>query len=372
MRYLTAVLVFVAAVCTSLWADETKPIPGQPHLEPGNVRIQPPKLPKPKGLALAVEAYPRTSGSTSAEPMGVWVACRLLRRECWWPNILGWGDRRLLPLKKDANPDPPIHKNIATKLYAKIRHSGTHGSYRRLILGENDLILECRLPSEDERKLMKSSKVKLDIRPIALDAFVFLRHRDNPVKALTLSQVRDIYTRGADGKARIKRWDQVGGPRADIHAYARNRNSGSQGTMLSLVMKDRPMVRGRSMVSMSMSGPYNSLHGDKLGIGFTFFYYQRYMAPLRSGGSIWTGRPTPGSKPSGSPVRMFSIDGVMPSRATIADRTYRLVTEVYVVTRKDLKRDHPAARLRDWLLTAEGQRIVGETGYVPITPARTR
>ena len=56
----------------------------------------------------------------------------------------------------------------------------------------------------------------------------------------------------------------------------------------------------------------------------------------------------------------------MPSRATIADGTYPLVTEVYVVTRKDLKPDHPAAKLRDWLLTAEGQKIVGETGYVPI------
>ncbi len=50
-------------------------------------------------------------------------------------------------------------------------------------------------------------------------------------------------------------------------------------------------------------------------------------------------------------------------------RAYPWVTKVYVVTRKDLKEDHPAAKLRDWLLTPEGQTVIGETGYVPITRA---
>jgi len=341
----------------------------RPKIEPGKVHVQPPELPAPRGLAVTLETYPRTSGSTSAEPLGVWAACRLLGRECgWWESIQV--ERRLLPLKVDADPSLPVIRRRDLELYSKVQHSGTHGSYKRLFNRDADLIYECRRPSEDEQKLMVSSKVPLDIRPIALDAFVFLRHKDNPVTGLSLAQVRDIYTPGTDGKGRISSWSQVGGPDTEIRPYVRNRNSGSQETMADLVMKERPILRGRSMMGATMSGPYNMLGKDKSGIGFTFFYYQRHMAPLPRKRIIK--RKSRGSDVEAptQTIEMFAIDGVMPSRATITDRTYPLVTEVYVVTRRDLKKDHPAVQLRRWLLTPEGQGVVGETGYVPISTSK--
>ena len=188
-----------------------------------------------------------------------------------------------------------------------------------------------------------------------------------------MSEVRNIYTRGADGKGQITNWKVVGGSDTEIHPFVRNRNSGSQETMQGLVMKERPILQGRRMMGASMMGPYNMMHRDKLGIGFTFFYYQRHMAPLpnrRSKAMKQAATQQGEEKQPTSPVKMFALDGVMPSRETIANRTYPLVTEVYVVTRKDLDRGHAAATLRDWLLTEEGQRIVGETGYVPVLTAR--
>ena len=271
------------------------------------------------------------------------------------------------PAKARSDKTQPSLDRYDAALHKKIWHGGTHGSYKKLIAGETDLIYECRRPSEDERKLMKSKKVELDIRAIALDAFVFIRNKDNPVKGLTLTQVKDIYTRGAEGKGKVGNWNQVGGPDAKIHAYIRNRNSGSQETMMTLVMKKLPIVGRRGMTGFGMRGPYNLLHRDKAGIGFTFFYYQRHMAPQLVGRRVVAQQQVVQARGAPKPlIQMFAIDGVMPSRATIADGTYPLVTEVYVVTRKDLKPDHPAAKLRDWLLTAEGQGVVGETGYVPI------
>jgi len=64
--------------------------------------------------------------------------------------------------------------------------------------------------------------------------------------------------------------------------------------------------------------------------------------------------------------RLLAIDGVAPSAKTIAVGSYPLATDVYIVTRKDLPADHPAAKLRDWLLSAEGQRVVADSGYVPV------
>lgn len=48
------------------------------------------------------------------------------------------------------------------------------------------------------------------------------------------------------------------------------------------------------------------------------------------------------------------------------DRSYPLVTPVYAVIRKSDTPEKSSVRLRDWLLTPEGQSLVKESGYVPL------
>ena len=51
---------------------------------------------------------------------------------------------------------------------------------------------------------------------------------------------------------------------------------------------------------------------------------------------------------------------------TIAARTYPLVAEVDIVVRNGMPQDSPAIMYRDWLLTDDGQRVVAQSGYVPL------
>ena len=85
---------------------------------------------------------------------------------------------------------------------------GTSEAYINLINNRADLILVARSPSEDE--LIQAAKlgVQLDVRPVALDAFVFLLNGKNPVTDLTIEQIRDIYS------GQIVNWREVGGPDA--------------------------------------------------------------------------------------------------------------------------------------------------------------
>jgi phosphate transport system substrate-binding protein len=70
---------------------------------------------------------------------------------------------------------------------------------------------------------------------------------------------------------------------------------------------------------------------------------------------------------SGSPrTRTIAVDGVEPTYETIRQRKYPYTTEVFVVTRKGIVPTDPAARLRNWLLSPEGQSVVRESGYVPL------
>ena len=70
---------------------------------------------------------------------------------------------------------------------------------------------------------------------------------------------------------------------------------------------------------------------------------------------------------AGSPyTRTIAVDGVRPTAETIRSGAYPYVAVVVVGIRADAPADSPPRRLRDWLLSPEGQKIVAESGYVPL------
>jgi phosphate transport system substrate-binding protein len=283
-------------------------------------------------VADIVRDYPRVDGSTSAHPLQMYVACEILEVKCEWMEAI-FSARTL-------SPDNSIAPTGDAETVANIWHNGTHSAYVNLINKDADFIIVARMPSKDEIREAGVKGVKLDIRPIALDAFVFLAHVDNPVGSLTLEQIREIYT------GKITSWFELGGT-GKIHAYQRNRNSGSQELMDELVMQGDRMIEAPDMIFESMVGPINAIRDDTQGLGYSVFFYATFMLPDEN-------------------VKLLGIDGVVPTSDTIASREYSLVTEVYAVVREKMPANSTAVMLRDWLLTEAGQAAVEESGYVPI------
>jgi phosphate transport system substrate-binding protein len=222
------------------------------------------------------------------------------------------------------------------------------------IEGKTDVLLEARLPSSDELAEAKSKGVELETRAFALDVFVFLVNTNNPTDSMPLATLRDIYA------GKVTTWSgaaiDLGDPTTRINAYQREPNSGSQELMKSMVMGATPIVNAPQMVVQTMAGPYDAIGGnpatgaagDRLGLGFSVYYYAAVMF-------------------SNPQVKMIGVDGVKPASATISSRAYPLAAEVYVVTRKDATAKSPALQYRDWLLSADGQRVVKQSGYVPVS-----
>lgn len=291
---------------------------------------------KPDLKAIARD-YPRVDGSTSAHPLQVVVACEILDVPCVWQPHPLTGVRIMAPDLKYEGPTEPLETIF------NILHNGTHGSYVNLIEGSADLILVARAPSKDELNAAEGKGVTLDVRAVALDAFVFLLNVQNPVDDLTIENVRDIYT------GEITNWAKLGaaGDVAQIQPYQRNPNSGSQELMETLVMKGRPMIDAPEMILESMMGPIHAIADDRWGIGYSVYYYAMFIFPHEQ-------------------VKMIAIDGVEPTSDNIAKRSYPLTTEVYAVVREGMSQDSTAMMLRDWLLTREGQAAIAESGYVPL------
>jgi phosphate transport system substrate-binding protein len=290
--------------------------------------------------------YPRVDGSTSALPLQRTIACTVFDVVCrWWEaeDLLFTPERTVLPDLEELESSP------WAEIIMQIGHSGTHGSYVNLIEGEADFILVARAPSEDELALAQERGVELDVRAVALDAFVFLAHVENPVDDLSMEAIHGIYT------GEITHWDQVGGGAGEIHTYKRNPNSGSQVLMETLVMRGTPMIDSPYMMVESMIGPLNMIggnpgpekeeSGDPVGIGYSVYYYVSAIFPHER-------------------VKLIGVDGVRPTAEHIASRTYPLTTEVYAVVRADALPGSGAVLLRDWLFSQEGQAAVAESGYV--------
>jgi phosphate transport system substrate-binding protein len=167
--------------------------------------------------------FPKVDGSTSAYPLNVLIACKLLGIKHQWvrDSYLGWN---IEPVLKS--------KNNIQKFAELVKSSQTNQSFINLIDKKTDLILSARKMSPSEKTYADAAGVSFIETPIALDAFVFLVPPTNPVTSLTIEEIQDIYTE------RITNWNEVRGNDFPIRPFVRNPDSGSQEVMESLVMKD--------------------------------------------------------------------------------------------------------------------------------------
>jgi len=291
--------------------------------------VQEPRTDAPEP-PITANHFPRLDASTSAEPILAQIACTFARVPCRWTDWLD-GERRLAPdLTTYAGGFPEYSA------------SGTHQAYLNLIEGQADLIVVARAPSDDENREAAVAGRRLELHPVALDAFVFIVNQDNPVDELSTKEIRNIYTGG------LSHWSEVGGEDAAIHPYQRDENSGSQELMRTLVMRGSPMIDAPDLVMPTMFAPFYAVSTDPAGIGYSIFFYEENMAPRKES------------------VRLLAVDGVMPSAASIRSREYPYTTEVYAVARDDLPKDSLARQLLDWLRSRNGQALIQDCGYVPL------
>jgi phosphate transport system substrate-binding protein len=283
---------------------------------------------------LTVDNYPKVDGSTSTQPLSMLIACKLLNIDYEWgigagiPGLVG--ERWLRP-----SPDGNLFAE-------KIKVSQTHGAFVNLVNKNADLIFTHRTLSPDEKAYADELGVTLLETPIALDAFVFVVNKDNPVKSLTVKQIQDIYT------GEITNWKQVGGKDEIIKPYVRPRNSGSQEVMEALVMKDL-QISDSFMDSeiISMAGVFPEM-GSAGSICYTFDYYKKMMVEV-----------------SDENVPKIAINNIFPDKENVANRTYPFVSQVHIAVRSDLDKNSMAYKIYELLQSQAAKSVIAESGYIP-------
>ena len=285
---------------------------------------------------ISFENYPKVDGSTSTSILNMMVACNLLGVNYRWLSPGIFTDWTLQPSYQDL---PEQYKDFFGQ---RVKSSQTHGAFMNLIEGNADIILTHRTISANEKAHADALGVTLIETPIALDAFVFVVNKKNPVKSLTVNQVQKIYT------GEITNWSQVGGKNAIIKVFTRPRDSGSEEVLREIVMEGLEPADFPESAIGGMAQVFSEIFENENAICYTFNNYKDMQARVPD-----------------SEVPKISINNIFPDEGTIKNETFPFISKVHVAIRSDLDRNSMAFKLYELLQSDDTKPVLTACGFIP-------
>lgn len=228
------------------------------------------------------------------------------------------------------------HKN---GIEFQVTGGGSGTGIAALINGTTDICASSRpIKSSEVRQLKAKYKYRgMEVR-VARDGINIYVHKSNPVKQLTMEQIRLIFT------GKVTNWKDVGGTDKKIILYSRENNSGTYEFFKEHVL----LKQDFSPEAQHMAGTaalINAISKDPEGIGFGGAAYASNVAIL-------------------SVARDLNSAYIVPSETTILNGQYPVSRFLYFYTSKPPK--GTVKKFIDWVISPAGQQVVPSVGYYPI------
>jgi phosphate transport system substrate-binding protein len=229
-----------------------------------------------------------------------------------------------------------VFKSNNPGLSITINKTGSGNGAAALIDNRCDIAIMSRFMKDKEFAKAVEKGVYPVATVVAMDGVCVVVHPSNPINELTTEQVRDIYT------GKIENWKELGGPDMPIVVISRDTSSGTYETFHDLVMHKQEMG---SKVEYVSSNPQA---------------HARVKTTLGAIGYVGLGF-------LDENVKALKIDGVMPSRQTIANGTYPVTRPLFMFTNGYPKLSTVTHQFVSFYLTETGQEIIEAKGFVPVT-----
>jgi phosphate transport system substrate-binding protein len=217
-----------------------------------------------------------------------------------------------------------------------VSESGSGNGAKSIVNGTCDIANMSRFMKDTEFKAAADVGQMPVAHVVALDGLPVLVHPSNPIRGLTVEQVRDIYT------GKITNWNQVGGPNRPIVIISRDTNSGTYETFETIVMTGEAMagsveyVGSNGAVRQRVQSTPNAI--GYAGLGFV-----------------------------DRTVKALEINGILPSADTVISGDYPISRPLYMFTNGYPKMGTHLYKFVTFYLTPRGQEIVEGIGFVPVT-----
>jgi phosphate transport system substrate-binding protein len=241
------------------------------------------------------------------------------------------------------------YRKVAPDVEVEVSGGGSGVGLAALVKGAVDIANASRdiKPSEIELATKNTGKAPVEFT-IGYDALAVYVHKDNPLSEVTLDQLYDIYAEGG----KVAHWSELGvtipGARDDtIVRVSRQSSSGTYEFFREHALKNHDYRLG----SRDLSGSKEVVElvgSTPTAIGYSGMGYATPAVKMLKV-----------AKAKGEPA-------VAPTVAGVHDRTYPLARSLHVYTLGE-----PQGAVKsyvDWMLSDAGQKVVEESGYVPLPP----
>ena len=215
-----------------------------------------------------------------------------------------------------------------------------------LINGTVDIANASRQMKDKEISAAQENGINPIEFTVAIDALAVVIHPDNPVDRLTVDQLADIFT------GRVTNWQEVGGNDASIVLLSRETNSGTHVYFLEEVVRkgdgdNTDIFAPQTLLMPSSVGITSELRRNPNAIGYDGLGYvtehEKVVAIAKDAGSPY----------------------VLPTVQTGADGSYPIARGLYMYTAGEP--NEIITQYLDWIRGPDGQQIVRELGFVPLT-----
>jgi phosphate transport system substrate-binding protein len=244
------------------------------------------------------------------------------------------GSTTLLPIAQKAVEAFQKRKpEIKVTLTARGSLSGING----LVDGYADIAMSSReMKKEEKEKMQQKRGTAAKETIVAWDGIIPIVHPSNPVKNLTIAQLKDIYT------GKVTDWGQVGGKKGDIIVVSRDFTSGTHEAWAELVLNNEQVVASAqeksssgAVLEMVASTP-NAIGYD--GIGYV---------------------------EGNNRIKRVNVEGQAASASSILDRSYKIARPLYLFTRENP--NPTVGEFLDFIVSPEGQALIREAKFVPLS-----
>ncbi len=244
------------------------------------------------------------------------------------------GSTTVLPL---AEAEAEAFNAQNTDCQVTITGGGTGAGITAAGVGRANIAMASREVKDSERnKYNKNNFQQFKIGYDGVVVAVSKQIHEAGVKELTTAQVKKIYA------GEIKNWKDVGGPDMEIYAIAREQGSGTRDTFNEIVMgKADAETPGVSTVAMGSAEVKTAITGSDKAIGYLGYSYA-----------------------NSDDLGALIIDGVKPDIRNIVGGSYKFQRQLYFYT---FGEPTPCAqKFIDFVISAEGQKIAEDNGFIPI------
>ncbi len=241
------------------------------------------------------------------------------------------GSTTNLPItQKAAEAFRKVDKSISIT----IEGSGSGNGIKAILDGTCDIANSSRAMKEKELQSAVEKGLKIKEYTIALDMIVPVVHPSNPVKNITMNQLKGVY----DGS--ISNWKQLGGKDEAIVIISRDTSSGTYEVWSELVMK-KSDVRKDALLQASNGAIVSAVAGNPKAIGYVGYGYLT------------------------DTIQPLSVDGVEGNIANGKSGKFAISRGLYKYVNEN-KFSPEAQKFMDFVMGTEGQKLVKEAGFIPV------